>query len=110
MNKIGISTLNYTEVSQIIRCIGINYQGLVDKYFPNTPLGYRGWTLWNRDKKIAKRHGKAYLDKEIAAQFRFRNWRTISLEEGMEEKTPFQSHLSMPNFQKAVRNNETRIL
>jgi glutamate synthase (ferredoxin) len=103
MNKIGISTLNSYRGSQLFECIGINTK-TVDKYFPNTPTRIQGIGLYEIEKEIAKRHQKAYAEKEIAAK--------LDLEIGGEyrwrrdgEKHMFNP-LSIAKLQKAVRGNE----
>tara|TARA_R110000868_G_scaffold320796_4_gene581763 strand:+ start:14168 stop:18676 length:4509 start_codon:yes stop_codon:yes gene_type:complete len=103
MNKIGISTLNSYRGSQLFECIGINTK-VVDKYFPNTPTRIQGIGLYEIEKEIAKRHGKAYLDKEIAANLDLEiggqyRWRRDG------EKHLFNP-LSIAMLQKSVRNNE----
>ena len=103
MNKIGISTLNSYRGSQLFECIGINTK-VVDKYFPNTPTRIQGIGLYEIEKEIAKRHQKAFAEKEIAAD--------LDLEVGGEyrwrrdgEKHMFNP-LSIAKLQKAVRGNE----
>ena len=103
MNKIGISTLNSYRGSQLFECIGIN-TSTVDKYFPNTPTRIQGIGLYEIEKEIAKRHHRAYLDKEIAANLDLEiggqyRWRRDG------EKHLFNP-LSIAKLQKAVRNNE----
>lgn len=103
MNKIGISTLNSYRGSQLFECIGINTK-VVDKYFPNTPTRIQGIGLYEIEKEIAKRHQKAYSDKEIegnldleiGGQYR---WRRNG------EKHLFNP-LTIAKLQKSVRNNE----
>jgi len=104
MNKIGISTLNSYRGSQLFECIGINTT-VVDKYFPKTPTRIQGIGLYEIEKEIAKRHKKAFSEKEIAAN--------LDLEVGGEyrwrrdgEKHMFNP-LSIAKLQKAVRGNET---
>ena len=103
MNKIGISTLNSYRGSQLFECIGINTK-VVEKYFPGTPTRIQGIGLYEIEKEIAKRHKKAYSEKEIAAN--------LELEVGGEyrwrrdgEKHMFNP-LSIAKLQKAVRGNE----
>lgn len=103
MNKIGISTLNSYRGSQLFECIGINTTA-VDKYFPGTPTRIQGIGLYEIEKEIAKRHKKAFHEKEIAAN--------LDLEVGGEyrwrrdgEKHMFNP-LSIAKLQKAVRGNE----
>ncbi|MBT8186029.1 MAG: glutamate synthase large subunit [Eudoraea sp.] len=103
MNKIGISTLNSYRGSQLFECIGINTK-VVDKYFPGTPTRIQGIGLYEIEKEIAKRHKKAFSEKEIAAN--------LDLEVGGEyrwrrdgEKHMFNP-LSIAKLQKAVRGNE----
>ena len=103
MNKIGISTLNSYRGSQLFECIGINTK-VVDKYFPNSPTRIQGIGLYEIEKEIAKRHQKAFAEKEIAAD--------LDLEVGGEyrwrrdgEKHMFNP-LSIAKLQKAVRGNE----
>ena len=103
MNKIGISTLNSYRGSQLFECIGISTK-VVDKYFPNTPTRIQGIGLYEIEKEIAKRHQRAYSNKEIAAN--------LDLEIGGEyrwrrdgEKHMFNP-LSIAKLQKAVRGNE----
>ncbi|MCM4152080.1 glutamate synthase large subunit [Arenibacter sp. N53] len=103
MNKIGISTLNSYRGSQLFECIGINTK-VVDKYFPNTPTRIQGIGLYEIEKEIAKRHGRAYMDKEIAANLDLEiggqyRWRRDG------EKHLFNP-LSIAMLQKSVRNNE----
>ena len=103
MNKIGISTLNSYRGSQLFECIGIN-TSTVDKYFPNTPTRIQGIGLYEIEKEIAKRHHRAYIDKEIAANLDLEiggqyRWRRDG------EKHLFNP-LSVAKLQKAVRNNE----
>jgi len=103
MNKIGISTLNSYRGSQLFECIGINTKA-VDKYFPNTPTRIQGIGLYEIEKEIAKRHHKAYTDKEIAANLDLEiggqyRWRRDG------EKHLFNP-LSIAKLQKSVRNNE----
>ena len=103
MNKIGISTLNSYRGSQLFECIGIN-TSTVDKYFPNTPTRIQGIGLYEIEKEIAKRHRKAYLDTEIAANLDLEiggqyRWRRDG------EKHLFNP-LSIAKLQKSVRNNE----
>ncbi len=103
MNKIGISTLNSYRGSQLFECIGINTK-VVDQYFPNTPTRIEGIGLYEIEKEIAKRHGKAFnrdtvegsLDLEMGGEYRWRR-------DG--EKHMFNP-LSIAKLQKAVRNNE----
>tara|TARA_R110002074_G_scaffold88653_6_gene195246 strand:- start:6474 stop:8726 length:2253 start_codon:yes stop_codon:yes gene_type:complete len=76
----------------------------VDKYFPNTPTRIQGIGLYEIEKEIAKRHHRAYLDKEIAANLDLEiggqyRWRRDG------EKHLFNP-LSIAKLQKAVRNNE----
>ena len=104
MNKIGISTLNSYRGSQLFECIGINTK-VVDKYFPGTPTRIQGIGLYEIEKEIAKRHKKAFSEKEISAN--------LDLEVGGEyrwrrdgEKHMFNP-LSIAKLQKAVRGNET---
>ncbi len=103
MNKIGISTLNSYRGSQLFECIGINTK-VVEKYFPGTPTRIQGIGLYEIEKEIAKRHKKAYAEKQIAAN--------LELEVGGEyrwrrdgEKHMFNP-LSIAKLQKAVRGNE----
>ncbi len=103
MNKIGISTLNSYRGSQLFECIGINSK-VVEKYFPNTATRIQGIGLYEIEKEIAKRHGKAFTKKEVAAN--------LDLEMGGEyrwrrdgEKHMFNP-LSVAKLQKAVRSNE----
>ncbi|MCK0160703.1 glutamate synthase large subunit [Allomuricauda sp. F6463D] len=103
MNKIGISTLNSYRGSQLFECIGIKTT-VVDKYFPNTPTRIQGIGLYEIEKEITKRHKKAFLSKEIAAN--------LDIEVGGEyrwrrngEKHMFNP-LSVAMLQKSVRNNE----
>ena len=103
MNKIGISTLNSYRGSQLFECIGINTK-VVEKYFPGTPTRIQGIGLYEIEKEIAKRHKKAFSEKEIAAN--------LELEVGGEyrwrrdgEKHMFNP-LSIAKLQKAVRGNE----
>jgi glutamate synthase (ferredoxin) len=103
MNKIGISTLNSYRGSQLFECIGIN-TSTVDKYFPNTPTRIQGIGLYEIEKEIAKRHHKAFLDTEIAANLDLEiggqyRWRRDG------EKHLFNP-LSIAKLQKSVRNNE----
>ena len=103
MNKIGISTLNSYRGSQLFECIGINTT-VVDKYFPNTPTRIQGIGLYEIEKEVTKRHKKAFLAQEIAAN--------LDIEVGGEyrwrrngEKHMFNP-LSVAMLQKSVRNNE----
>ncbi|MDT0540626.1 glutamate synthase large subunit [Croceitalea sp. P059] len=103
MNKIGISTLNSYRGSQLFECIGINTK-VVDQYFPNTPTRIQGIGLYEIEKEIAKRHGKAFKRKKVDG--------SLELEMGGEyrwrrdgEKHMFNP-LSVAKLQKAVRNNE----
>ncbi len=103
MNKIGISTLNSYRGSQLFECIGINTK-VVDKYFPNTPTRIQGIGLYEIEKEIAKRHGRAFAKKEVPAN--------LDLEIGGEyrwrrdgEKHMFNP-ISIAKLQKAVRGNE----
>ncbi|RIV35878.1 glutamate synthase large subunit [Flagellimonas lutimaris] len=103
MNKIGISTLNSYRGSQLFECIGINTT-VVDKYFPNTPTRIQGIGLYEIEKEVTKRHQKAFLAQEIAAN--------LDIEVGGEyrwrrngEKHMFNP-LSVAMLQKSVRNNE----
>ncbi|MDL5513962.1 glutamate synthase large subunit [Arenibacter sp. M-2] len=103
MNKIGISTLNSYRGSQLFECIGIN-TSTVDKYFPNTPTRIQGIGLYEIEKEIAKRHHRAYIDKDIAANLDLEiggqyRWRRDG------EKHLFNP-LSIAKLQKSVRNNE----
>ncbi|WP_299256240.1 glutamate synthase large subunit [uncultured Aquimarina sp.] len=103
MNKIGISTLNSYRSSQLFECIGINTK-VVDKYFPNTATRIQGIGLYEIEKEIAKRHKRAYaerevdamLDLEIGGQYR---WRRNG------EKHQFNP-LSVAKLQKSVRDND----
>ncbi|MDH7448164.1 glutamate synthase large subunit [Aquimarina sp. 2201CG14-23] len=105
MNKIGISTLNSYRSSQLFECIGINTQ-VVDKYFPNTATRIQGIGLYEIEKEIAKRHKRAYierevdaaLDLEIGGQYR---WRRNG------EKHQFNP-LSVAKLQKSVRDNDPK--
>lgn len=103
MNKIGISTLNSYRGSQLFECIGINTT-VVDKYFPNTPTRIQGIGLYEIEKEVTKRHKKAFLSQQIAAN--------LDIEVGGEyrwrrngEKHMFNP-LSVAMLQKSVRNNE----
>ncbi|QCW98899.1 glutamate synthase large subunit [Aggregatimonas sangjinii] len=103
MNKIGISTLNSYRGSQLFECIGINTK-VVEKYFPNTATRIQGIGLYEIEKEVAKRHRKAFSEKEVAAN--------LDLEMGGEyrwrrdgEKHMFNP-LSIAKLQKAVRSNE----
>ena len=103
MNKIGISTLNSYRGSQLFECIGLN-TNVVNTYFPNTPTRIQGIGLYEIEKEIAKRHKKAYAEKQVAAN--------LDLEIGGEyrwrrdgEKHMFNP-LSIAKLQKSVRNNE----
>ncbi len=103
MNKIGISTLNSYRGSQLFECIGLN-TNVVDKYFPNTPTRIQGIGLYEIEKEISKRHGKAFKKQQVAAN--------LDLEIGGEyrwrrdgEKHMFNP-LSIAKLQKSVRNNE----
>ena len=103
MNKIGISTLNSYRGSQLFECIGINTT-VVNKYFPNTPTRIQGIGLYEIEKEVTKRHKKAFLSQDIAAN--------LDLEVGGEyrwrrngEKHMFNP-LSVAMLQKSVRNNE----
>ena len=103
MNKIGISTLNSYRGSQLFECIGINTT-VVDKYFPNTPTRIQGIGLYEIEKEITKRHKKAFLSQEIAANLEIEvggeyRWRRNG------EKHMFNP-LSVAMLQKSVRNNE----
>ncbi|MBQ4804602.1 glutamate synthase large subunit [Aquimarina sp. MMG015] len=105
MNKIGISTLNSYRSSQLFECIGINTK-VVDKYFPNTATRIQGIGLYEIEKEIAKRHKRAYierevdadLDLEIGGQYR---WRRNG------EKHQFNP-LSVAKLQKSVRDNDPK--
>ncbi|WP_298311186.1 glutamate synthase large subunit [uncultured Aquimarina sp.] len=104
MNKIGISTLNSYRSSQLFECIGINTK-VVDKYFPNTATRIQGIGLYEIEKEIAKRHKRAYIEREVDA--------TLDLEIGGQyrwrrngEKHQFNP-LSVAKLQKSVRDNDT---
>ncbi len=105
MNKIGISTLNSYRSSQLFECIGINTK-VVDQYFPNTATRIEGIGLYEVEKEIAKRHRRAYvereidanLDLEIGGQYR---WRRNG------EKHQFNP-LSVAKLQKSVRDNDPK--
>ncbi|AXT50358.1 glutamate synthase large subunit [Aquimarina sp. BL5] len=103
MNKIGISTLNSYRSSQLFECIGINTK-VVDKYFPNTATRIQGIGLYEIEKEIAKRHKRAYIEREVDA--------TLDLEIGGQyrwrrngEKHQFNP-LSVAKLQKSVRDND----
>ncbi|WP_254661378.1 glutamate synthase large subunit [Aquimarina megaterium] len=103
MNKIGISTLNSYRSSQLFECIGINTK-VVDQYFPNTATRIEGIGLYEIEKEISKRHKKAYVGQEVAAN--------LSLEIGGQyrwrrngEKHQFNP-LSVAKLQKSVRDND----
>ncbi len=103
MNKIGISTLNSYRGSQLFECIGLN-TNVVNTYFPNTPTRIQGIGLYEIEKESAKRHQKAFVKKQVAAN--------LDLEIGGEyrwrrdgEKHMFNP-LSIAKLQKSVRNNE----
>jgi len=105
MNKIGISTLNSYRGSQIFECIGINTK-TVDKYFPNTTTRIEGIALYEIEKEIAKRHGRAYQEQEVGA--------TLDLEIGGQyrwrrngERHHFNP-LTVAKLQKSVRDNDTK--
>ncbi|WP_234423457.1 glutamate synthase large subunit [Aquimarina spinulae] len=104
MNKIGISTLNSYRSSQLFECIGINTK-VVDQYFPNTATRIEGIGLYEIEKEISKRHKKAYVGQEVAAN--------LSLEIGGQyrwrrngEKHQFNP-LSVAKLQKSVRDNDS---
>ncbi|TPN82289.1 glutamate synthase large subunit [Aquimarina algicola] len=105
MNKIGISTLNSYRSSQLFECIGINTK-VVNQYFPNTATRIEGIGLYEIEKEIAKRHKRAYaereidsnLDLEIGGQYR---WRRNG------EKHQFNP-LSVAKLQKSVRDNDPK--
>ncbi|EZH71549.1 glutamate synthase [Aquimarina atlantica] len=103
MNKIGISTLNSYRSSQLFECIGINTK-VVDQYFPNTATRIEGIGLYEIEKEISKRHKRAYIGQEVAAN--------LSLEIGGQyrwrrngEKHQFNP-LSVAKLQKSVRDND----
>ncbi|WP_025741404.1 glutamate synthase large subunit [Aquimarina pacifica] len=103
MNKIGISTLNSYRSSQLFECIGINTK-VVDQYFPNTATRIEGIGLYEIEKEISKRHKKAYVGQEVAAN--------LDLETGGQyrwrrngEKHQFNP-LSVAKLQKSVRDND----
>ncbi len=105
MNKIGISTLNSYRSSQLFECIGINTK-VVDKYFPNTATRIQGIGLYEIEKEIAKRHKRAYIEREVDA--------TLDLEIGGQyrwrrngEKHQFNP-LSVAKLQKSVRDNDPK--
>ncbi|WP_103072219.1 glutamate synthase large subunit [Aquimarina sediminis] len=105
MNKIGISTLNSYRCSQLFECIGINTK-VVDQYFPNTATRIEGIGLYEIEKEIAKRHKRAYVEQEVAAN--------LSLEIGGQyrwrrngEKHQFNP-LSVAKLQKSVRDNDAK--
>ncbi len=103
MNKIGISTLNSYRSSQLFECIGINTK-VVDQYFPNTATRIEGIGLYEIEKEIAKRHKKAYLEQEVAANLDLEiggqyRWRRNG------EKHQFNP-LSVAKLQKSVRDND----
>ena len=105
MNKIGISTLNSYRGSQIFECIGINTV-TVDKYFPNTATRIQGIGLYEIEKEMAKRHQRAYQEREIGAE--------LDLEVGGQyrwrrngEKHQFNP-LTVAKLQKAVRDNDPK--
>ncbi|MGY3795762.1 glutamate synthase large subunit [Aquimarina sp. 433] len=105
MNKIGISTLNSYRSSQLFECIGINTQ-VVDKYFPNTATRIQGIGLYEIEKEIAKRHKRAYIEREVDA--------SLDLEIGGQyrwrrngEKHQFNP-LSVAKLQKSVRDNDPK--
>ncbi len=103
MNKIGISTLNSYRSSQLFECIGIHTK-VVDQYFPNTATRIEGIGLYEIEKEISKRHKRAYVGQEVAAN--------LSLEIGGQyrwrrngEKHQFNP-LSVAKLQKSVRDND----
>ncbi|MBW1297743.1 glutamate synthase large subunit [Aquimarina litoralis] len=105
MNKIGISTLNSYRSSQLFECIGINTK-VVDKYFPNTATRIQGIGLYEIEKEIAKRHKRAYIEREVDA--------SLDLEIGGQyrwrrngEKHQFNP-LSVAKLQKSVRDNDPK--
>ncbi|AXT59000.1 glutamate synthase large subunit [Aquimarina sp. AD10] len=103
MNKIGISTLNSYRSSQLFECIGINTK-VVDQYFPNTATRIEGIGLYELEKEIAKRHKKAYVEQEVAADLELEiggqyRWRRNG------EKHQFNP-LSVAKLQKSVRDND----
>lgn len=105
MNKIGISTLNSYRGSQLFECIGINTK-TVDKYFPNTPTRIEGIGLYEIEKEVAKRHQKAYQDRDVAAKLDLEiggqyRWRRDG------EKHLFNP-LTIAKLQKSVRSNEPK--
>ncbi|KAA1247967.1 glutamate synthase large subunit [Aquimarina sp. RZ0] len=105
MNKIGISTLNSYRSSQLFECIGINTK-VVDKYFPNTATRIQGIGLYEIEKEIAKRHKRAYLEREVDADLDLEiggqyRWRRNG------EKHQFNP-LSVAKLQKSVRENDPK--
>jgi len=105
MNKIGISTLNSYRSSQLFECIGINTK-VVTQYFPNTATRIEGIGLYEIEKEIAKRHKKAYLEQEVAADLDLEfggqyKWRRNG------EKHQFNP-LTVAKLQKSVRDNDPK--
>ncbi|GAA4278289.1 glutamate synthase large subunit [Aquimarina mytili] len=105
MNKIGISTLNSYRSSQLFECIGINTK-VVDQYFPNTATRIEGIGLYEIEKEIAKRHKRAYVEQEVAADLDLEiggqyRWRRNG------EKHQFNP-LSVAKLQKSVRDNDPK--
>ncbi|WP_109438551.1 MULTISPECIES: glutamate synthase large subunit [Aquimarina] len=105
MNKIGISTLNSYRSSQLFECIGINTK-VVDQYFPNTATRIEGIGLYEIEKEISKRHKRAYVEHEVAADLDLEiggqyRWRRNG------EKHQFNP-LSVAKLQKSVRDNDSK--
>ncbi len=65
MSKIGISTLHSYRGAQIYECIGLQ-QSVVDRYFTGTPTRIEGADLDAMAMDIAKRHHRAFPEKDIA--------------------------------------------
>ncbi|WP_271764666.1 glutamate synthase large subunit [Aquimarina algiphila] len=105
MNKIGISTLNSYRSSQLFECIGINTK-VVNQYFPNTATRIEGIGLYEIEKEISKRHKRAYVEHEVAADLDLEiggqyRWRRNG------EKHQFNP-LSVAKLQKSVRDNDSK--
>ena len=66
MSKMGISTVSSYRGAQIFEAVGLS-RGLVDAYFTGTPSRIGGIGLPHIEADVARRHQRAFPDREIPA-------------------------------------------
>ncbi|MFI3176086.1 MAG: glutamate synthase large subunit [Eubacteriales bacterium] len=83
-SKMGISTIQSYQGSQIFEAIGVDYD-VVAKYFTNTVCRVGGITLKDMEDQVTKLHGKAFDPLGLATDLTLDNPGTYNMRSGGEE-------------------------